>query len=463
MKKSCVMFLVALLAVSAPLIAEEGIRVQVDSRVELLSVIFRLAGNNEYCQPSVADWYEKAVEEHFKSHKDHGVVKLARQLRREHGVSFDAVMGMAIHVDGIDLLKPLIPLEGSLDKRWTKDAAAQFLAEARSFVKEAGFELFFEKIRPRYEIAVERLNKLLREKSIVQWLENFFGPGPSTSFELCLSFGNGPCCYGPSIEIDGKKQIYCILGMARFDDQSEPLFEKSLPTIVHEFTHSFANPIIDIHANELSASGKKIFPYVESAMRRAAYSNWKTMYYESLVRAVVIRYLFATEGLEAARQAVAESRKKGFLWIAKLAKLLGKYEKKRKDFPTIHEFMPHIVTFFEKCVPWLEATKNLPPTVVSLFPKNGATGVAPDIKAMTIVFDVPMRDKGWSICGGGPSLPEMSGEISYDASMTSLTVPVKLKANHSYQYWINSTRFKGFKSAAGVPVEPIKVEFSTGP
>ena len=59
------------------------IAVRVDPRIELLSIVFRLAGNPEYSQGRVPV-YTKAVEAWFGPHKEHEVVKQAKRLRIDH-------------------------------------------------------------------------------------------------------------------------------------------------------------------------------------------------------------------------------------------------------------------------------------------------------------------------------------------------------------------------------------------
>ncbi|MBI4324260.1 MAG: DUF4932 domain-containing protein, partial [Chloroflexi bacterium] len=73
------------------------LRINVDARVELLSLIFRLAGNPEYNQARVESYAEDA-ERQFGTFRDHPVVALAAKLRNTQGVSYDACMGMAVHL-----------------------------------------------------------------------------------------------------------------------------------------------------------------------------------------------------------------------------------------------------------------------------------------------------------------------------------------------------------------------------
>lgn len=120
-----------------PVLAQEKaaprISVTVDPRVELLSIIFRLAGNPEYSQGRVPS-YVKDVDSQFGPFRDHAVVTLAKKLRQTRGVSYDAVMGMAVHVtDAVSLQErtSFSPQPKSLDARWTPESAREFLALTR--------------------------------------------------------------------------------------------------------------------------------------------------------------------------------------------------------------------------------------------------------------------------------------------------------------------------------------------
>jgi hypothetical protein len=63
---------------------EEGPEVRVDPRVELMSIIFRLAGNPEYNRGEVKSYVDD-VEDRFGSFREHAVVEMARELRKTRG------------------------------------------------------------------------------------------------------------------------------------------------------------------------------------------------------------------------------------------------------------------------------------------------------------------------------------------------------------------------------------------
>jgi hypothetical protein len=326
--------------------------VRVDPRVELMSLIFRLAGNPEYNQNRLP-LYVKDVEKFFKAHKDHDVVQFARQLRKNRGVSFDAVMSMAIHVEDIDSMKervPLNPAPKSWDVRWTVEDTQRFQELAHRFVRDSNFATFIKEHEDLYKIAESRVKKVLEDFGVVSWFDSFFGVKPDASFTVLLGMMNGGACYGPRVVFpDGDEELYCVLGVWLKDRRGLPRFDKSvLPTVVHEFCHSYINPLVDLHASELEKAGQRIFSSVADAMRRQAYPQWKTMMYESLVRACVVRYRLTSEGEAAAEQQIVYENTNRFFWIRDLSNLLGEYEAHRDKYPNLNSFFPEIVKFFNK-------------------------------------------------------------------------------------------------------------------
>jgi hypothetical protein len=100
--------------------------------------------------------------------------------------------------------------------------------------------------------------------------------------------------------------------------------------------------------------------------------------------------------------------------------------------------------------------------VVSVIPPDGADDVDPALGRIRVVFDRPMADKSWALVGSKRDLPETTGPPSYDGKRTTWTVPIRLRPESSYRFMLNSERFQGFRSAEGVPLEPVTVRFKTG-
>jgi hypothetical protein len=170
-------------------------------------------------------------------------------------------------------------------------------------------------------------------------------------------------------------------------------------------------------------------------------------------------------GAQAAQREIQEQKQRSFLWMAELSDLLAEYETQRERYPTLESFAPRLVTFFNEYAEKfaeeqtkLEATR---PKVISLTPDNGATGVDPSLAEIRVVFDRPMRDGAWSMVGSGPHFPELVGKPRYDVGLTNWAVAVKLKPDWNYEFRLNSETYDAFRSATGVPLEPVTVRFTT--
>jgi hypothetical protein len=272
-----------------------SLQVVVDPRVELMSLIFCLAGNPEYNMARVKSYAEDA-DKQFGKFRDHAVVNLAQELRNTHGVSYDAVMSMAVHLTDAEHLKLKLPLEpwpDGLDKRWTAPDVSNFLATAQQFVKDSSFQEFIEQHRPLYETTVTRMQTLMEKEAHLEWFDAYFGRRPQASFTVALELLNGGGCYGVHFRAaDGREELYCVLGVWQTDKQGLPEFTRdTLPYVVHEFCHSYANPLIERHQAELGAAGDALFEHVAGKMHSQAYGNGHTLLCESLVRACVVRYV----------------------------------------------------------------------------------------------------------------------------------------------------------------------------
>ncbi len=102
-----------------------------------------------------------------------------------------------------------------------------------------------------------------------------------------------------------------------------------------------------------------------------------------------------------------------------------------------------------------------PPRIVSTSPQVGETDVNPALTEITIKFDRDMA-AGFSWTGGPPDFPPSpEGEKAKWQNKRTCVLPVRLEAARYYRVGINSTSFRNFKSADGVPVRPSAIYFTT--
>lgn len=446
------------------------LRVQVDPRVELLSILFRLAGNSEYSQGKVPA-YTEDVEKQFGPFRNHAAVKLARTLRQTHGVSYDACMSMAAHlteVEGLEMAVPLRPWPDDLDRRWQPDDVETFLRATRQFVKDTSFREFLERHKSLYQETESRMKNLVEKEGHLEWFGEYFGEGAGANFTLVLALLNGGSSYGARCaHPNGKRDVYCILGVWQTDSNGLPQFTSpTMQTVVHEFGHSYANPVVERHLSELEPAGNELYRAVAAKMRSQAYGDGHTLLCESLVRACEVRYAARYGGATAARSLTGYQKGRGFLWTEELSNQLADYERHRDQYPTLESFAPRLVSFFKDySTGFAEKQAALlakRPRILWMTPTNGATQVDPNQTNLQVVFDRPMRNGSWALVGDPSQCPEGKGNPSYNAARMVWSMPVSLKREFKYQFMLNSDEFAGFCSEQGVSLEPVGVTFTTG-
>lgn len=103
------------------------------------------------------------------------------------------------------------------------------------------------------------------------------------------------------------------------------------------------------------------------------------------------------------------------------------------------------------------------PQVVEFDPPNGATGVDPERETISVTFDRAM-DGSWAwVTEGGTTPPPTRGEPSFSPDRRTNILPVDLAPETTYTIWINGEQYLHFRSVEGVPVEPVRWSFTTGP
>jgi len=452
-----------------PAAASPPVAVGVDERIELLTMLARLAGFREYTMENASSPYSAAADAHFAPHKDHAAVRMLIELKREHGVSYDAIPSLAMHLGPLPKLLERIPFSQDpprLDARWGGTRARVFLDLLRRFAHESGAAEFFASQAPFYREAESRLSERLSQSKARAWFDDFFGVKAGASYKAIPGLLCGGGNYGVGVQfIDGTpEEVTPVLGCWIWDDKGFPIFgEGYLPLLVHELCHTYSNPFVDRFETDLHEAGEKIFLANRKSMERQGYGSWKTVMYETLVRACVVRCRQVTEGDVAGREQADEERRRSFAWVPAISELLAQYDADREQYPTFDTFMPRIINMLNEYAAHLEIAVAGEPHVTSLSPPNGALDVDPSVTVMTIRFDRPMRDGSWSIVGRKEDQPEVTGQPSFDESHRVLTVPIRLAPGREYRFFLNSDRFQGFVSEEGVALKSVEVRFWTRP
>lgn len=451
---------------------------KVDERIELTSIVARLAGYEEYVNNDFK-LYADDVDKHFAKYKNHAVIDFAKEVRSKNGIGFDAVPNLAVRLNQTPLLTPRVSFTADVpDKRWGKADAEKFAKLLQQFYKDAECEKFFKSHSEMYRIAESRFQQVL-DKVNFSWYQKFYGELPKGTFNLYIGLLNGGGNFGPKVVLpNGKEELFSIMGTWATEKDGLPSYsEEALPTIIHEFNHSFINHLVDSKKEVFVRSGEKTFPLVKDQMMRLAYGTWETTVQESLVRAAVIRYLFEnpievkyfadTKAEEVPSKIIELENSHGFYWIQDLVTLMGTYENARRNYPTFRSFMPMIEAYFyelPKRIDYkIKTFELLSPKVVKIIEfENGSQEVDPKIKEITFVFDKPLKGKGYSFNQGklgNEGFPEVEKAVgNYSEDLMRFTLQVKLQPNKEYEFVITGN---SFASKDGYPLKDFVVKFKT--
>ena len=331
----------------------QSITPQVNENVELMSILSHMAGFPEY-NMDMAGQYIKDMDNYFKDNTDHPAVQYMKVLRNKYGISFDAVMSMAIHLDNrngtLSLVEKDIP---TLEKRWENVDKDEFLSYLNSFYKDSNFNEFFKAHKDLYNRGLKSYQNNVLKDFDINWYVDFYGNEPQENFSVIIGFCNGGGNYGVNRQLTGKgKEVFAIVGYY-VDKEDTPMYNKEyLPTLIHEFNHSFINHYLDENkypdfVKELEPAATDLFMSSRWSMAKQAYGNWKTVINESLVRAAVICYMLDKEYKpEEIKNELIEQVQRNFRWMPELVSLLRKYEKEQSKYGNFENFYPNVIDFF---------------------------------------------------------------------------------------------------------------------
>jgi hypothetical protein len=331
--------------------AQKPVKAIVDPRVELFSIVFRLAGNLEY-NMNFDKKYVTEIHSYFDKYQDHPLISFARQLSQNKNMGYSRVMFLAVDVQFINNKFSLIKeSENTLAGKWDRADAIKFVDLLNDFYKLTDFNTFFNDHQQAYAEATGEFDRSITEFD-QNWYLNYYGDH-SVAYKAVIGLGEGGANYGPDVKpINQKKLVYAIVGSWTFDENGKPLYPKNvyLSFLIHEFNHSFIDYLLDADSNakQLNASGEILLANKRNEMKREGYTDWQSVINESLVRASVIRYMMDHKQDEKLIQDEIQLQTgKGFIWTKNMVSLLGEYELSRSKYPTFKSFYPRIISFFD--------------------------------------------------------------------------------------------------------------------
>jgi hypothetical protein len=318
--------------------------VEVDSRIELISVVQLLSG---YFLVSGLDLaYKREAQAYFAPFKSHPAVQKFKEMSKGD-FSFSRVPDSLMRFTR----PPALEARGVIPKTIedsAKDQAelAAFIPLLRDFVQTSNFSRFYDQHQPLYaelsQAALPSVSKVLSNLerytgSKIHDAKVVLGPllhdgGFAASYETPGGESEAFAFIGPTSTVNG---LPSFGDQARMDD-----------LVGHEFAHVIINPITEKNRAEVDRYEYQ-FAAIAPAMKKRGYGGkWDVVVSEHVIRAITARLALQNRGQEAQQKVIDQELKWGFAFVPALTERLEYYERNRARYPTISDFYPELLKAF---------------------------------------------------------------------------------------------------------------------
>ncbi len=320
---------------------ESGLRISVDPRMELLSIVQSLAdfANKGMMISEGALDYTDDVKHHFSGMRNHAAIKQYERMARE-GFSFDAPPKLMLYLtDDLDDIADFASLDDGIIRRaGGKRYIMNFITELRNFRDESGFNAFYNAHSDYYQRLVVDTAAKLDTGDCLGALIEYFGIEQSSYNLVLVPLNSGG--YGATLaNAAGRPDVYAIIPPPSRSTESLVSF------IWHEFGHSYVNALSAIYRHQLNQYAH-LFNPIEDRMRKQAYGGWETTVNEHIIRAMTSRLNARAYGDESGLAELQGHLSRGFVYIEPLYEALLDYEDNRETYPTFADFFPNLIGTF---------------------------------------------------------------------------------------------------------------------
>ena len=356
MKKDMQQIVLSILFGLVAIAAQGQIKVEVSEPVELMCILSRTAEFQEY-DGDMCGQYGKDADEWFAPYKQHAIIPYYQSLRAQHGIAHERVMSMALHLEIEKGKVQFIGDKSDLYGGWKDDDVDidHFLVLLNQFYKETRFNEFFKKHRAFYEEGVKAYEEIVMPNFHQEWFAKFFGAEPTEPFHIVLCFSHASHNNAVTRHLPGKpteKFAVCSYWIHPATGQLFGGGEIALGILVHEFNHSFVNPLLENTANAtmMTKLGQKLMQFTHLSMERQSYNEWQIMINESIVRAAVIIYMqdYGFKQNVVLNEIFKEVWQNDFRWTPELVSSLRYYANHRDQYKTLNDFYPEIFQCLKK-------------------------------------------------------------------------------------------------------------------
>jgi hypothetical protein len=335
-----------------PPVEINNLTVKVDPRMELLAVIQHYTSWAGQRHTKLHFQYIDDIDAYFKNYSSHPAILMSEQLSNNN-FNYDAPPSFVLYHSDPPEFKHIIPYSSYLVNRaGGEQNLKEFADKIRDFAQTTNFKSFFDSHKSFYEQIENNIRTTIGSTNYISILEAYYGE-KKHSYNIIPTplFHSGG--YGPEISTSEGQEIYNICGPQTLTPISnQPSFgtqDYMLYILLHEFSHSFVNPVAAKYSSEINASAS-LFNPIQNKMQQMAYGDWQTCVNEHLVRANTARFADQLRGNAIKDLYLQSEIQNGFIYITKIDSIMQIYEKNRGTYPTYGSFFPEIIKLLNSLI-----------------------------------------------------------------------------------------------------------------
>ena len=322
---------------------ENRFSIIVDPRIELLAVVQHFTSWAPGGHIKSKTTYKDDIDHYFEGFNDHPAIACVENLVNT-GFTHDApVAFMLYHGDPPELVQRNPYSDYLIGRAKGEQNLIEFADALRDFARKTDFMRFYQAHKALYDTHVVEVKSLLEGKDYVQVLEDFYGESRNSYGVILPPILAGG--YGITVKTKEGYDIYGVIGPCSLQGERVTFACLSYleSIILHEWSHSFVNPLVDQNFDHFKES-IALFEPIKGMMRNQAYPNWRIALYEHIVRACEIHLRANLYEDFKKEKSLRRQEGKGFWYISYVDSLLEVYETQRKQYPTFSQFVPVIAT-----------------------------------------------------------------------------------------------------------------------
>ncbi len=324
------------------------LEIRIDKRTELLAIIEILSDYGKKYPFLLEKYgnkdYVTEIEEKFKEFKNHKVIQIFNDLTHSlPSFCFSTPIQLFLQLNEDFSFSNLS--DDLFSKKLNRDSKVlELLSTLADFAKEIEFDTYYFHNEFRYRSFIHNIQSQLIGLDIVRFLNNYYGVTEPKHFIVNLIPWRTYGCYGTHQNNDLYTHLCCHHKSKKEDEiypSNDHIFNYS-SFLVHEFSHSFINPLTDKYAP--IEKFEPLFNVVREKLRELGYGSTDSILKDHIVRAITLRYLLLERSdIYYYNKQLEIDENWGFIYVRDIMGFLCTYEENRNDYQNMHDFYPVLI------------------------------------------------------------------------------------------------------------------------